>query len=153
MCAEVWSGCIEWTGGRDQDGYGIRHNPATKKSQRAHRWAYENAIGTIPDGLMVCHACDNPPCVNVNHLFLGTAKDNSHDAKRKGRLRRGENHGRTRLKPKQVLEIRFRTRRYRTGQGHGDPWNVANTAKRYGVSRRTVLRIVKGEVWADLPSR
>lgn len=76
-------GCMEWTARTDPDGYGeIR---VDGKLWRAHRLAWTAANGPIPTGLQVLHHCDNPPCVNVQHLFLGTNKDNHADKKRKGR--------------------------------------------------------------------
>jgi hypothetical protein len=77
------NGCIEWGGSRVAGKYGqIKSGP---KMLKAHRVAWELTHGPIPDGLMVCHHCDNPPCVNVDHLFLGTGKDNQQDMVRKGR--------------------------------------------------------------------
>lgn len=75
------SGCIEWTGTIQR--YGVIHIDG--KSQRAHRIAWEITNGPIPAGLLVCHHCDNPPCVNPEHLFTGTASDNAHDCIAKGR--------------------------------------------------------------------
>lgn len=72
------SGCHRWTGA-SLDGYGIF------MKKRAHRYAWERVHGPIPPGMLVCHHCDNPGCVNVDHLFLGTHADNYNDMKRKGR--------------------------------------------------------------------
>lgn len=81
------NGCREWLASRDRNGYGRFRAEGCMIS--AHVWAWEDANGPVPDGLYVCHHCDNPPCTEVNHLFLGTAKDNQRDAAAKGRMRNG----------------------------------------------------------------
>ena len=82
----VANGCIEWTGARllpPNEPYGVF--TSSGKRYRAHRAAWIMAHGPIPDGMMVCHRCDNPPCCNPEHLFLGSAKDNAEDMVSKGR--------------------------------------------------------------------
>ena len=76
-------GCVEYTGYTDGLGYGRVRNGAKVLT---HRLSWEHHNGPIPKGLLICHSCDNPPCVNVNHLFLGTNKDNVQDAINKGRM-------------------------------------------------------------------
>lgn len=79
-------GCWEFTGPRDKDGYG--ETPPLKGGNgcvRAHRVAWEIAFGPIPAGMQVCHHCDNPPCNEPTHLFLGTTQDNTRDRDLKGR--------------------------------------------------------------------
>lgn len=76
--------CWLWTGSRADTGYGV-HWTDEKKLVGAHRYSYELHNGPIPEGLFACHHCDNPPCVNPDHLFPGTAEDNAQDMSRKGR--------------------------------------------------------------------
>lgn len=101
-CGDCWI----WTANRPSGKYG--HFPVMYKSIKAHRWMYEHAVGPIPNGLLVRHKCDNPPCVNPNHLEVGTSKDNCKDMLVRGRRpdRHGEKHPLARLKADQVLEIR-----------------------------------------------
>ena len=92
--AKKWYGhCWKWKGPFFQSGYG--HYTLRRKEYRAHRVAYYLAYGQIPEESFVCHKCDNPSCVNPQHLFLGTAKENTQDMISKDRLNqsRGENKG------------------------------------------------------------
>ena len=83
--------CWPWTGKRDRDGYGKIRNHY--KEVRAHRLSYELNIGDIPMGLVVCHSCDNPCCVNPKHLWVGTQQDNNKDKALKNRARGIAIHG------------------------------------------------------------
>lgn len=91
-------GCWVWTGKRSREGYG--RFSLDGRLVNAHRWSWERAVGPIPNGLLVCHHCDNPPCVNPEHLFVGTIQDNTRDMLAKGRgntrgLARGPIHRNT----------------------------------------------------------
>lgn len=79
--------CWEWSGARDQCGYGVlRRDPAHRSAQcHASRISWEIHNGKIPDGLQILHRCDNPPCVNPSHLWIGTNAQNIADAIAKGR--------------------------------------------------------------------
>lgn len=119
-------GCIEWRYSRDVKGYGIFNSHG--RSMKAHRRAWELAFGKIPEGMCVLHKCDNPPCCNIEHLFLGTKKDNAHDAIRKGR------------QSVQVQEIRKLS-------GLKTQWELAN---RFSVNQSTISRIQSNKRWKEL---
>lgn len=80
-------GCFEWSGSVNRQGYGRVYVAETGGRMGAHRLAWELANGKIPEGLYVCHHCDNPPCVRIDHLFLGTQEDNIRDASNKKRMK------------------------------------------------------------------
>jgi hypothetical protein len=128
--------CWEWKGGRHSKGYGQFGNPTDK----AHRVAWEFYRGPIPDGIHVLHACDNPPCVNPNHLFLGTNLDNVKDkmAKGRGHTVRGTDAGTNILSEEAVRQIR-------TDQRKQDV-----IAAEYGVAQTTVSAIKRRINWAWL---
>jgi HNH endonuclease len=75
--------CVHFQGSRNRKGYGRKRFNGT--TGLAHRWAWEQANGPIPPGMQVLHRCDNPPCINIDHLYLGTHIDNMADRRRRGR--------------------------------------------------------------------
>lgn len=137
------TGCREWTGSRETKGYG--HLNYKGKMVKAHRAAWETAHGPIPPGMHVCHRCDNPPCINVDHLFLATNDGNVADKVAKGRQARGDSlktsmHGKLgRLTVEQVMAIRAAT-----------GGSQREIGKRFGVSQMTVSDIKRGRRWGWL---
>lgn len=96
--------CWEWTASKRQ-GYG-RFGVEKGYIEYAHRWLWERLHGPIPEGLFICHRCDNPGCVNPNHLFLGTHLENMEDMREKQRTRRNLRHPHTKLSDDDVRAIR-----------------------------------------------
>jgi hypothetical protein len=133
--------CWEWQGRRNDSGYGEFDNG--NRPHIASRVAYELTNGPIDPVLKVCHSCDNPPCVNPAHLWLGTNQENMLDAQQKGRLRggnglRGSAINRSRLCIEQVREIRV------SGK------SAKELAEQYGVSTTAIRKIWNRENWGWL---
>ena len=130
------TGCIEWTRYRNKKGYGVASN-GKGRTMLAHRKIWIEVNGPIPHGLCVLHRCDNPGCVNIDHLFLGTNADNVQDRVTKQRSNRpkGERNPFARLTLTQVEEIRSM---------HG-PHRLA--AERFNVCVSTVSHIRTGRSW------
>lgn len=137
------AGCWWWTAGKDHKGYG--RFGIDGKTQLAHRVSYRLYVGEIPDGLYVCHHCDNPSCVRPDHLFLGTATDNMQDCKSKGRHRyiqpdnSGEKNYHTKLTEEDVRTIR---------KMRADGARQIDLAKEFGVAPNTISAIVYYRNWA-----
>lgn len=136
--------CWNWTRGKtgNQQRYGACY--LHHKKERAHRVAWELFNGEIPDGMCVCHTCDNPLCCNPNHLFLGTHADNMQDKSHKGRTNpvRGDRASWKKLCSSDVLKIR---EVYSTGN-----YTQRELAKLYRVSQSTILFILQRRNWASI---
>jgi hypothetical protein len=130
------TGCLLWQGHRNKLGYGRLWSHGGKLLL-AHRAAWTLAYGPIPEGKIICHRCDTPACVNVEHLYVGTHQDNSDDITRRGR----RNSRAADLNPNKRLssDVASLIRR--------DPRPGPVLAKIYGVNRSTINRIKRGEMW------
>ena len=138
----VKDSCWKWTGDKSEFGYGrIQSDKGKDGVLHAHRVSWEIHFDPIPDGLLVCHKCDNPECTNPDHLFLGTDADNMADKTSKGRQNRGETHPSAILSEKDVLSIIEDNKR-----------GVRNCeiASRLCISQQSVCDILKGRHWKHL---
>ena len=133
------TGCLEFVGGKRGKGYGCI-TVRTGHTSGAHRVAWELANGPIPAGLYVLHRCDNRPCCNPSHLFLGTNRDNIADMIAKGRDRKvqGEESPHAKLTAPAVRSIRSDGRSYKL------------IGREYGVSAQTVFRIKRRTTWKSV---
>lgn len=140
----LWKGAVISSNGYGTIGAGRGHNFLV------HRLAYEWAYGSIPSGLLVCHACDNKLCVRADHLFLGTHKDNTQDMIRKGRQRmgitpyriyRGVDHPQAKLT---LMDIQSMRKRYALG---GISFKKLGTV--YGVCADAAWKAVTGKTYQE----
>jgi len=146
---QTWNGthCLEWTGAIGKHGYGnIRYDREGVRWHKPHRLAWTIAHGSIPERMSVLHHCDNKPCANEDHLFLGTAKDNHDDMRGKGRESNpprhvGSRHPESKLNEQQVTSIR---------QARARGVYVKVLAKQYGVTHQLISQISRGEIWAHV---
>lgn len=137
--------CWEWVGSKYRFGYGHFRRKIDNKwvMYKAHRFSYEVHKGLIPTGSFVCHHCDNPSCVNPDHLFTGTAKENTDDMFRKGRKSRLIRNPKHRLL---TLEIAKQIRQ----EKHMNPsLTLSVLADRYGTSIAQISRILLGHIWRE----
>jgi hypothetical protein len=141
------SGCWLWDGASNNTGYGIFRLLPKSVSPRvgAHRASYAFFKGEIPDGLVVCHRCDNRACVNPDHLFLGTLGDNAADRHRKGRSkgqRKGEHHSLATLTEEQAIQI--------INLVACGTLTHKEIADRFGIGSSTVTQIASNNTWRHL---
>lgn len=137
-----YADCWEWVGSRTGQGYG-KLQVRGDGTWTAHRLMYIIMWGPVPSDILVCHKCDNPPCVNPHHLFLGTHQDNTDDMKRKGRHRSDPRTGELNYRAK-LTEAQVRLMRSTHGVTQG------RLAEMFGVSRTQVSRILNGTRWGHL---
>jgi hypothetical protein len=125
--------CWEWRGAHSDNGYGALRTEPRGPVIKAHRVAYLLEVGPIPDGLYVCHRCDNPRCVRPDHLFIGTQAENRRDAARKGRAARKLTWP----------DVRAMRAAYAAGvRGY-------EIARRRRMSAGVVYKILRGVIWTD----
>lgn len=140
------SGCWEWTGGKNENGYGTLYHD--KVLMLAHRFSYAVHSGVTPDSQIVCHRCDNPKCVNPDHLFIGTRADNNRDMRAKGRhkpptappQKGAQNHNAVLT---EALVIEGRKLR-----AEGQKYRVI--AERLGVEPNAIWCAITGKSWAHI---
>lgn len=132
------NGCIEWIGARNKGRYGTIN--IAGKSILVHRLSYYIYVGPFDVSLLVCHKCDNPSCINPEHLFLGTNKDNVDDMMNKKRHRtlRGEDHTNHKLTEEQVKEI-FHSK-----------LKLSEIASQYNIHKHLAFLIKKKQIWKHL---
>ena len=132
------AGCWIWMGAVTPVGYGFANPPKRKKNNElAHRASYRIFRGEIPEGMIVAHACDNPYCVNPNHLWLATHKQNSKDMVLKNRSAKGEKCGKSKLTDEQVSFIRESNLSHR------------KLGEMFNVSHANIGYIKRGATWTN----
>lgn len=133
------NGCWVWNGYCQKFGHGWT------RFGLAHRYAWEQLRGVVPEGQFVLHKCDNPPCVNPDHLYVGGRQDNQNDMANRGRSVWGERSHYAKLTAKQVKLIRSLF--VRTGEKKS---NANELAEQFGIKHGQLLKIVNGQSWRQL---
>ncbi len=136
---EPMSGCFLWIGGTDADGYGCFWYEG--KTVKAHKMSWIMNFGSIPDNQCVLHKCDNPPCINPNHLFLGSNKDNTQDSIKKNRraIFYGDENPVSKLTSTDVALIRTSKTKQQI------------LAKELGVTRSLISMVRNRKIWRHIP--
>lgn len=124
---------------KDKDGY-VRYGK-DRKNTKMHRHIYEECFGEIPKGMLIRHKCDNPACINPEHLELGTNRDNKDDMIKRNRVLKNENHPNVKLTWVDIYKIRDL---YKSGKTQKE------LAKMYNVSPRNINKIVNNETWKEI---
>lgn len=135
-------GCWVWNGYCQRFGHGWTTHGL------AHRHAWELLRGPVPEGMFVLHRCDNPPCVNPEHLYLGDHQANAEDRCNRGRHVRGERNHFAKLTAEQVCDIRREYKKY--GPHKQSPSNATELASRYGVNVGAIHSLLCGRSWKIL---
>jgi hypothetical protein len=136
--------CWTWRNSKYRNGYGslrIKNPDGTISAKLAHRVAWEITYGPIPEGMKICHKCDNPPCCNPAHLFLGTTQDNNRDMALKGRVK-GIHHQITHGS-KLTRSIAEEIRKLHREEGLNGP----QLSLLFQVSRHHIYSILNGRAW------
>ncbi len=139
--------CWGWSGSASTAGYGkLSCGRKNEGEIHIHRFSWIIHFGDIPDGLFVLHKCDNPICSNPDHLFLGTAKDNSDDMSSKQRNVTGEDHHNAKLTDDDVRMIR----KLYIPKVRGTRRGMRSLAKMFKVDKDTIRAIIAGETWKNV---
>ena len=133
-------GCWEWTACRNPSGYGMIIDDE-RRTRLSHRIAWQLTNGPIPQGVCVLHRCDNPPCCNPGHLFLGARLDNNVDRAAKGRGSKGMCIHTAKLTEENVMDIIH---------AFGSGARPSDVAREWGISHPTAKAIMRGTSWKHI---
>ncbi len=144
--------CIEGWGSLNPDGYYLVHDKYPgAKTESLHRLVYRECIGEIPQGLCVCHKCDNRKCVNPDHMFLGSQAENMFDKKLKNRQSKGERHSKYTTGSKKVVLAKLSHTQIEEIKMVGPFMTQRELAKQYKVSQPSICYILKGLKNSGIP--
>lgn len=140
--------CIEWTHSRNKkDGNRLDYGQVRRdgKMRKAHRVAWEESYGPIPDGALVLHTCDNPPCVNPAHLYLGSHSDNAKDRERRGRGRDvvGSRNGHSTITEQTAIRVKMMR----------GVLSASLVSRVLGISINQVCQIMNGKAWKHVTAQ